>query len=58
MYTPIKFIQDGGFFACALGLIKEGGVRSLFKGYTACLFRAVVGNALGFMAYEETQHLF
>lgn len=47
--------MDGGFFNCLVDIVKNQGVKSLFKGYSVCIFRAFYANAIGFYAFESAK---
>ena len=55
-YPPLRWFPDGGFFACGSQIVREQGLLALFKGFSACTGRAVIGNAFGFLAYEKSSH--
>lgn len=44
-----------GMLDCGLKVYREGGVRSVFKGYCATLARDVPGTGMYFLAYEYVQ---
>lgn len=52
IYRKHPLLFDGGFFDCARGMLKNEGVRSFFRGYSACALRAFPANAASFLGYE------
>jgi len=46
-----------GMFDCGRHLLREGGVRSLFKGWEATLMRDVPGSVAYFASYEMAKKL-
>ncbi|KAM3134457.1 hypothetical protein pb186bvf_013423 [Paramecium bursaria] len=55
IYKPILY--DGGFYDCAKQLVAKEGFRSLWKGFSVCIFRAFYANAIGFYSYETSKSL-
>lgn len=43
---------DGGFIECLIHRVKNEGIFSLWRGFSACILRAFYANAIGFYAYE------
>lgn len=43
---------DGGFIECLKWRIKNEGIKSLWRGFSACMLRAFYANAISFYAYE------
>ena len=46
------------FASCAVSVVKEGGVKSLFKGHSSMLLRELPGNAAWYGGYEYFRKLF
>lgn len=41
-----------GYVDCYKSILKEGGVKSLYRGFTPCMLRSMPANAVGFLCYE------
>lgn len=52
VYTPHKWIPDGGLIDCWRKTAAEQGSLALWKGLVPCLARAFPVNACAFFAYE------
>jgi solute carrier family 25 carnitine/acylcarnitine transporter 20/29 len=48
-------IPDGGIISCSKAIYQAEGVRGFWQGFSACASRAVIANALMFVAYEHAQ---
>lgn len=57
-YKTHKILKDGGFIDCAKKIYKSEGKMGFWRGFSACAIRAVIANAVGFFAYEQTKSLF
>ena len=48
-----RFVPDGGIIECTKYIHKnEGGMMGVWRGFSACTTRAVIANAVMFVAYE------
>jgi solute carrier family 25 carnitine/acylcarnitine transporter 20/29 len=56
--TRVQSAKGGGSpLQIAAAVVKEGGVRAMYKGLSACLLRAVPANASAWYAMETTKRL-
>jgi len=53
-----KYLFDGGCYDCIAKIYKKSGFKGFWIGITACLYRAVIANAIGIALYEEAQYLY
>lgn len=56
-YHPL--VPDGGMINCALHIYRnEGGFYGFWRGFSACVPRAIFANAFMFVAYDYAQKYF
>jgi solute carrier family 25 carnitine/acylcarnitine transporter 20/29 len=53
MYKPRFY--DGGFYDCYQKIVATSGITGLWKGFTPCLARAFIANAVSFYTFEITR---
>ncbi|MES1911344.1 MAG: hypothetical protein MHM6MM_003789 [Cercozoa sp. M6MM] len=46
---------DGGFLSCGRFIVQRDGWMGLWRGFTPCAGRALLANAVGFLAYEQSK---
>mmetsp|Transcript_14585 Transcript_14585/g.21259 ORF Transcript_14585/g.21259 Transcript_14585/m.21259 type:complete len:275 (+) Transcript_14585:31-855(+) len=57
LQTSKESSWDGGFTKTLKQVWKEGGLRALYKGYSACFIRSTIPNGVGFLAYEYSMYM-